>query len=268
MKKKRQNQLDKWIENLAREFLKIPNFDFVHKDTSANQIFNFIVRKYAELNDFKTLFLNYFLPASGKAIVDAKKQINSSIYKAFLIPHTEELKENYNEIIRLGYVGLFHKLENFIDQLIKLVDTHFQADEDSPTNLEKYLKDKFDYRLKDWKANPLIERLNWICICIKHYDSYPIKEPRPRLIESFPMHIKIVLSKESFRRDIDFMIEYYELLIKQVFNFALYKFHDEMFEQVDESIRNNLDEDLAKKKKALDDNMENMIKLLKDSNAT
>ena len=56
MKKPSKNKIDQLIENLSVEFSKIPNFELTQTDTDANRIFNLIISKFSDIQDFKTLY--------------------------------------------------------------------------------------------------------------------------------------------------------------------------------------------------------------------
>ena len=107
------------IANLANEFSKIPNFDLTQTDADANRLFNFIITRFSDIQDYKTLYQRYFIPSTNKALVDTKKELKTSFYKKILNISDSQLKENYHDTIRLGYVGLFHKVENYVKDLLK-----------------------------------------------------------------------------------------------------------------------------------------------------
>ena len=81
MKKSKQNKIDQLIVNLANEFSKIPNFDLTQTDADANRLFNFIITRFSDIQDYKTLYQRYFIPSTNKALVDTKKEIRTSIYR-------------------------------------------------------------------------------------------------------------------------------------------------------------------------------------------
>ena len=62
MKNQRKNRIDILIENLSNEFSKIPNFELIQTDANANRLFNFVIARFSEIQDYKTLYQRYFIP--------------------------------------------------------------------------------------------------------------------------------------------------------------------------------------------------------------
>lgn len=183
---KKQNSIDLIVENLLKEFSKIKNFDLTQNDPMGNKFFNFVVRLVSEFNAYQNLFIQCYLPASRNSIIEAKREIKHSKYKDFFHINEEELKENYYETIRLGYVGAYHKYEGYIKRLLPLMDEFFKGldFENEFIPLENYLRNEFDIVLKKTVNNFYITRkINWISNCVKHYDGFPVKEPIPKGFE-------------------------------------------------------------------------------------
>jgi len=115
---KKVNKYDALFETLAKEFSKIENIGIINTDDDARRLFFFSMKRMFEIENYKVLFLNSFIPSCNKAIADGTKALKSSKYNHLFNGAREELNENLNETIRLGYVGMFHKFENYIDDLI------------------------------------------------------------------------------------------------------------------------------------------------------
>lgn len=242
---KRQNKYDRLIDNLSLEFAKIPNFNLTQKDEKGRVIFNFVVKRIAEIQSFKSLFSQYYLQSASKAVADDLQEIIKSKYRHLLIVSKEDLKENYYETIRLGYVGMFHKYENFIDDLITHAELLAKADdEEQLTPLLKYVHENFGYKIKDWKNSSVINRLNWIANCNKHYDGYPRKTPKHPWYEHYDESLKLKLTKEDFVRDIDFLVSEYHLMLQLVFMFAM---HQMVYESSTFTFDEDADEELKGK---------------------
>lgn len=220
---KHQNRFDTFIEKLSLEFSQIKNFHLTQEEGNGKVVFDFILKRLAEIYSFKTLFTNYYITAAAKSVVDDLNEIQKSKYRHLLVITREELKENYYETIRLAYIGMFHKYENYVDDLIFHSELLITGFNETGLPLTKYIEQTFNYRIKDWKTSPTIEKLNWISICNKHYDGYPRKEPKCSNYQHLPDNERMKFTKDDFVRDIDLLIKHYTLKLQLVFIFALHK---------------------------------------------
>ena len=224
MKKARKNSLDQLINNLTVEFSKIPNFDLTQTDKDSNRLFNFIIAKFSEIQDFKTLYQRYFIPSTNKAIVDAKKELRTSFYKKILNVTDAQLKENYYDTIRLGYVGLFHKTENFTKDLLTEANLLFNNGRTGEESIEKFYKKEYDFKFNNWYSDICIHKINWISNCVKHYDGYPIKEPKYKYLEHLPESEKIKIEHKEFYKDIEYVANtFYQFKLSQILSLAVFK---------------------------------------------
>lgn len=224
MKKIRRNKIDLLIENLSAEFSKIPNFELTQTDSDANRLFNFIIARFSEIQDFKTLYQGYFIPSTNKAIVDARNEIRASFYKKALNVSDSQLKENYYDTIRLGYVGLFHKIENYVKDLLVEANLLFNEGKSGDDSIEKFYDKNYKFKFTDWYADLWINKINWICNCVKHYDGYPKKEPKYKFLSHLPETEKIRINHDEFYKDIDYVVNtFYQLKLAQVFTLSLFK---------------------------------------------
>jgi len=119
--KNKVNSIDLLIENLQKEFSKIPNFELTQNDPLGKKLFDFVVRFVSEFHSYQDLFVQFYLPASLKSIQIFKRELKFSKYKQFFNLTEDEYKENYFETVRLGYVGAFHKYESFLKNLIPMM---------------------------------------------------------------------------------------------------------------------------------------------------
>lgn len=261
---KDKNKYDVFIEKLAEEFSKIKNFHLTQEDEKGKKIFNFLTKRLAEINSFKTLFTNYYIPAASKSVVDDLNEIQKSKYKHLLQFSREDLKENYYETIRLAYIGMFHKYENYIDELIVNAELLTSDLSENGQPLNKYVEQIFQYRIKDWNNSQTIYRLNWISICNKHYDGYPRKNPKPNLYSHIPENEKMKLTKEDFIKDIDLLISDYTFTLTLVFYFAMHKiyFEEETFE-VNEITNVEITQKLIEGKNQFEEHLRKLIELNK-----
>ncbi|MDP4208550.1 MAG: hypothetical protein Q8928_07025 [Bacteroidota bacterium] len=224
MKKVRRNKIDLLIENLSVEFSKIPNFELTQTDTDANRLFNFIIIRFSEIQDFKSLYQGYFIPSTNKAIADARNEIRASFYRKSLNVSDSQLKENYYDTIRLGYVGLFHKIENYVKDLLVEANQLFNEGKSGDDSIEKFYEKNYKFKFTDWYADLWINKINWICNCVKHYDGYPKKEPKYKYLNHLPENEKIRINHDEFYKDIDYVVNtFYHLKLAQVFTLSLFK---------------------------------------------
>lgn len=261
---KPQNRYDIFIEKLSKEFAQIKNFHLTQEEGDGKVILNFIVKRLAEINSFKALFTHYYLPAASKSVVDELNEIQKSKYRHLIVITKEELKENYYETIRLAYIGMFHKYENYIDDLIVHSELLISDLNETGQSLPKYVEQNFNYKIKDWKNSPTISRLNWISICNKHYDGYPRKEPTPLVYQHLSKSERMKFTKEDFISDIDSLITHYTILLQTVFFFALHKmtFEGETFE-INEFTDIELNQKLIDGKSHMDEQVFKLIELNK-----
>jgi len=222
MKKKRINIYDNLVEKMANasDPVQLAN---IYSDEDAKNLFEFYLKKHSDLLIYKQLYISTFFPAVNKVIALDKKAHRNSKYKKLLALSDEDFKENKYEVIRLAYVGLFHKYENFIESLIKYTLQLYKDDNKDKKEFEQVIQDRLDYKIKDWKNFKTIKSLNWINICIKHYDSYPLKRNEKEINQGVPIEYidhpqneKIKLSTQNFKEDIDKVLKIFEFMFSFV----------------------------------------------------
>lgn len=252
MVKKKKTSLDQVIESLAQEFSKIPNFDLTQTDPEANRLFNFILRKATEITAFKGLFLSHYIPATNRAIAEAKIEIKKSFYRSIIKTTDDEMKENHYEIIRLGYVGLFTKIENFHKELIVEID---YALNEGKGDLRSFIEKKFEYNFKNWHWDSTVKKINWINNRVKHDGSYPNDDP-PFQLRLLPKDQKIRISKDEFSTDLDFISgDYFIMIIRMYSTFGLYK----IFMEDDTSLSE--DEEYQREIRKIEESIRKLISL-------
>lgn len=224
MKNQSKNRIDQLVVSLSEELSRIPNFELTRTDPDANRLFNLIVTKFSDIQDFKTLYKRYYIPAANRAIVDIRKELKTSIYVKVLSVTDTQLKENYYDTIRLGYVGLFHKVENYIKDLLKEVNILFNEGRTGSESIENFFEKNYKFKFNNWYSDIWINKINWICNCVKHYDGYPKKEPKFQYLRHLPENEKIKIEQEDFYKDIDYVIDtFYKIKLSQIFSLAVFK---------------------------------------------
>jgi hypothetical protein len=241
---KYQNKYDLLIEKLVDQFSNIKNFNLLQDDTKGGQVFKFFIKRIADINSFKYLITHYYLPAASKSVADDLIELNKSKYRHLIKISSEELKENYYETIRLAYIAMFHKFENYLDDLIDNAEFLISDVSQSEVSLSKYVELNFHYKLLDWKNSPIINRINWISNCNKHYNGYPLKTPKHQDFLNNPENEKLKLTKEDFVRDIDALILRYTFSLQLIFTLAVHKM---TFEESNIERDNFIDDELNQK---------------------
>jgi hypothetical protein len=240
MKHKKQNPFDVLVENLINEFSKIKNFNLLSEDERGKQMFNFVTYRMSEITSMKALYANTFLPAVNRDIVESINQMKVSRYKAYFTIDKEQVKELYYDTIRMGYVQLFHRLENFYKDLLKMANYLFN--QDSTITIETYYKEVYKVDIvKNWKKNFLCEKVNWVCNRVKHTDGFP-DDNYPIDVSEFlhPKGQRLKIEKEEFINDIDFIQKFYITLMQIVFALSSYKMLISDFKVDDEFISSDL----------------------------
>lgn len=223
MKKKPLNKFDTLVDKLIQEFIRIPNFDLTQTDENANKIFNIITFRLAEVTSYRDLVCSHFIPATNKAIHESKIDLQNSRYKAFLTASQLDFQETLYDTVRLAYVGLFHKLENYIADVIKLPEIIMGDLYETGGTVYKWAKDKFNFDIKDWQQFYITHKINWICNCVKHKDGFPIKLPKPIGFEYADETQRIKIKPDEFKNDCDLLIEFYPIYLQSIFMFAQHK---------------------------------------------
>lgn len=236
---KKQNSIDLLVEKLTEEFSKIKDFELTLNDPIGNKFFTFVVKHATELNSFKNLFVHYYLPASLKSSQDYTRELKFSKYKHLIKINDDDLKENYYETIRLGYVGAFHKYEAYIKNIAILMDEFFLNlfNGEPYQDIETYLKKNLNIELKKTVTKFYAsEKINWVANCVKHYDGYPIKEPISRWFTHFDKTKKICVEAKEFREDLDALSTQNQLILSALFLVGFHQFIGQEFFKIKDQL--------------------------------
>jgi len=254
MKQRKQNPFDVLVENLINEFSKIKNFNLLSEDDRGKQMFNFVTYRMTEIASMKSLYANTFLPAINRDIVASINQIKASRFKAHFTIDRDQVKELYYDTIRLGYVQLFHRLENFYKELLRLSNLLFSNE--SKITIEEFYKLVYKVDIaKNWKKNFLCEKVNWVCNRVKHADGFPDYYPLDVSEISHPRNLRLRIEKEEFIQDIAF-IEKFCITSMQIV-FALGSFRMFLNESIIDT--ESLDEDLKMKYDEFEEKIQSLL---------
>lgn len=209
-KNKKVNRFDQLTENLTKEFLKIPNFNLVSENELANKVFNMTSFRMMEIISYKELVCNNFIPAVNRSIFQSKTEVRNSSYKSLIDIDSFDFQETLYDTVRLAYVGLFHKLENYVNEVETITSLIFKKELfQTDVTISEWAKERFQFNLKDWKQFYITSKINWICNCVKHKDGYPTKEPKPIGFQTIDESLRIEIKVDEFKRDCDSLIELY-----------------------------------------------------------
>lgn len=242
---KKKNSVDKLVDDLVSEFSKIKNFELTQNDPIGNKLFTFIVKNASELIAFKNLFIQYYLPASLKSSQNFTKELKFSKYKDLIKLDEDDLKENYYETIRLGYVGAYHKYESYMKKIELLIDDFFQNlfQEEKYVPINIYLKSTFNIDLKK-TTNKFYasEKINWIANCVKHYDGFPIKEPILKWFKYSDKSKKIKIESKEFNEDLDSLSKQNQLILTVFFLVGFYQYMELDFDIIKDQLSQGKEE--------------------------
>lgn len=255
MKPKKHNPYDILVDNLIIEFSKIKNFNLLSEDEKGREMFNFVSYRMAEIASFRALYSQTYLPAVNKEMVECVNQMKASKYKSLFKIDKDQIKETYYDTIRMGYVQLFHKLENFYKDLLKKANVLFNHE--SSITIEGYFKEKYNVDIqRNWKKNFLCEKVNWICNRVKHTDGFP-DDNYPIEISEYihPKNQRLRFEKDEFMNDIDNIEKFYITLMQIVFALGSIKMIMCDF-QIDEEFIND---DLRKKMNDMEINVHKLL---------
>ncbi len=199
---------DNRLENFVVSLIEIEGMKEILSDVSKGKLIAFQIRTIIELTALKSTMLNKYIPDAVRSAKSVRKQATKSKYRAYF--SKVNFDESVHEVIRLGYVNIYHKLESYRAELISLVNERGRELYHKEVDIAAYLLQRaHKFKIDDLNNYPeTIKRINWICNCIKHYGGYPRKKNPPESCKGMDMTKKMVLSKEDLERDIDFLIQY------------------------------------------------------------
>lgn len=185
-------------------------------------IVNFFVRHFLLLEGLSTLFITQYVPAARRSAARFRHVSSASKYSATLQANmtVDDWNQDIYETVRLGYIGIRHKLENFVKELEKL-PTALQAylsDPDEPNDtpyleLFNILRDEFQVPVKDFagKFTPTINRIRVWCNSFKHNDGNVLPNDNDlfSLGLGYQAGQRINIEPEQLQDDIAYLKKYY-----------------------------------------------------------
>ena len=222
MKQKKQNRFDLLIEELYSEFSQIPNFQLIQEDENIKQMVSSIIFRIAEVSSYKSLVSSYYIPATNRAIVESKNDLKQSKYRAILNDSVINFKETLYETIRLFYVGLFHKFENYVNDVIQFSNMILLEEFEIESSIADWTG-RFGFGMKNWELFNEVHKVNWIANCVKHKDGFPVKDNPPLCFKHLDKDNRIELTKDDFLQDSKNLIEFYPKYLQIIFMFVKHK---------------------------------------------
>ncbi|MFZ1677922.1 MAG: hypothetical protein WAT91_11645, partial [Saprospiraceae bacterium] len=180
-----------------------------------------------------------------RAIALDKRDLQKSRHKDLIKLNQIEFDETLYDTIRVSYVGLFHKFENYINDVILIPELIFGDFGEINDGFYKWAREIFEFDIKDWRQFKLIHIINWICNCVKHKDGFPTKDLKPIGYENLDQYQRIRIKPDEFKRDCEALIEFYPHYLRTFLLIAQHKAAkeslDSTFEDIKSELTNKLD---------------------------
>lgn len=222
MRGKKKN-IDNMLDLIISETIKADEKSNFLSNPKAVDLFQSIITNRFEIQQMISLFSSEFLPRTAKLTHQTKQQWRKSRYRKHFAITEEQLKSNFYETVRLGYISIFHKYEGYVAQILPKFQEHFSESCGDGTTLIKFAKDEFNLNLnKHWHITSQLKRINWIVNTCKHNNGYP--NPKyPLEYKEFSKGQKLKLSKSDFVKDAKYIEELSEKFNQLVLNICKYK---------------------------------------------
>jgi hypothetical protein len=179
------------------------------KDPHLQKSFTFLLRSIIDLGSFHYSYMRVILPTTQKQTKKTEALFKKSFYYNQL-KISKTFDDAVFEVIRIGYVHLYHKYESFKTGLIECLDENLTNVFKSKISISKYLIENYKYKVDDLKSQPRqLRKINWICNCVKHKDGFPTKQNPPKEFENCNKLERIRITQKEFESDIFFLIDHF-----------------------------------------------------------
>ena len=212
-----------------KETLKANNESDFLSNPKAVDTYQTMLMNMFEIRQIRDLFGKEYLRKASKSIVEERKEWLKSKWKKIFNITDEQLKSNYYETLRLGYIGLFHKYEGYSSIIVKKFEIQFSDAWETKDDLVKFIESEFNIKRfnRYWTITPRLERINWIVNSCKHFNGFP----RPKghyKYPQFPTGQKLVLTKPQFLSDANYIEELTDKLNQVLIKICTYKAHKQL----------------------------------------
>lgn len=258
---KTKNKFDLLVESLSVKFSHIKDFQLLSKSESTQRVWNFLIQTIVELNSIKSCFIGTCIPQINKEIYEWKQEFLHSLYHPFLKIDEDLLEHEVSKLIRIGYVILIHKYENFAENVFKIVGANYGKFQDKSVSLQQYAIDKFDFRVNErCHKNNFLKKIDWISNSENHNDGYPdathaYYKQEEGIKALYPELERIIIPADVLHHDIEFMIEFVQMTFQNVMLIALFKMAEEScnnFKQADDEFKKEKKDWLSHTKSKID----------------
>jgi hypothetical protein len=212
------NPIDKRVEDFLLSISSNEYLKQVLQNKDKAQVYAFIIQKFYDLGNFHHLYLEIIIPRQLQHIKKMNRYAKGSFY-ARLLKRPLRFDDDIFEVVRIGYVHLYHKYESYIHTLCPFLDDYLTRTFNEDISIVKFLIKLFEYDLFDLKYQPPeLRKINWIANCVKHYNSLPRKKDPPGQFANADLSQKIKIGQEEFGNDILFLLDYF----MEIFSICLY----------------------------------------------
>ncbi len=220
-KKKNINPIDDLTERLSNAFNSVKDEKGVLSEEEVMKIKTTIATGLLSINGSKDLIAEKFLPAARTEIRTTKNYILKSKYANHLKDTYNQIDELHYEVIRMGYVLTFHKYENFINDVLLMIESLISSDITNTLSLSEYMKRKFHFHPKQWYKNQSTHIVNFIANCTKHSDGKCKLDNKSSSIPRRYLHLSetdiIRPSLKEYKEDIKNLIDSFNILLQIMF---------------------------------------------------
>ena len=225
--RKRINSIDNIFEAIFNAITNVKNHHKVLESPEAMKMWTYFTQHILDINNFHILYKTAFIPAANKTVALVKNDFSKSKYRSLINTSEFDLKESLYETIRLGYVGLFHKIEGFTKGIKRnnaLLINAYEMKGDFI--LEDYLADMLSVDFLNPINVPSLNKIRIISNAVKHNNGYPQIADKERddiknHMNWIDMSSKINIDPKSFLSDIKSTIQYFEFVNTMVHSSSL-----------------------------------------------
>lgn len=183
----------------------------------------------------------------------------------FLNVKDSDFNETLHDTIRLAYVGLFHKFENYREEVLKIPELLFGNLYHTKGTVESWADEKFKFKLRDVERFHTLHKINWICNCVKHRDGLPTSPPKnhqatkPAGFEFLPETQRLIISPDEFKKDAEWLVNFYPHYLQLVQIFALHKLMSERITFEQKGLSQESIKELTEKKEKLEKQISSLL---------
>ncbi|MEO0553410.1 MAG: hypothetical protein AAF149_09440 [Bacteroidota bacterium] len=226
-KKKVQNSIDNIFQEIFTSITSVKNYELALENNEAVELLTFFTQHILDISNYHILYKATFIPAANKTVARVKREYLNSKYKQFISAGEIDLKESLYETIRLGYVGLSHKIEGFTKGIKRnnaLLKKAYEIEGDFV--LTDYLLDTLSIDLLNPINVPRLNKVRIISNAVKHNNGYPQMSNKEK--DNIKIHMswldmdsKINIDPKNFINDIKFTIDFFEFVNRLVHTFTM-----------------------------------------------